>query len=104
MNKPEINETVRILLKRIRELPEGTETSTAKLIWGIFNNPRDLQGSFLDIHFALLDAAKQEGIYLDMSGHEGKDEGLPYNLEFVILRASVRSGNHFGTRFEYNEA
>ena len=87
MNKPEIDEIVRVLLKRIRELPEGTETSTAKLIWEIFNNPRDLRGSLMEIHFALLDAAKKEGIDLDMSGHEDRVEGLPCNLDFVIRQA-----------------
>ena len=84
MNKTEIDEIVRVLLKRIRELPEGTETSTAKLIWEIFNNPRDLRGSLMEIHFALLDAAKKEGIDLDMSGHNNKVEGLPCNLDFVV--------------------
>ena len=87
MNKPETDEIVRVLLKRIRELPEGTETSTAKLIWEIFNNPRDLRGSLMEIHFALLDAVKKEGINLDMSKHDGRVEGLPYNLDFVIRHA-----------------
>lgn len=87
MNKTEIDEIVRVLLKRIRELPEGTETSTAKLIWEIFNNPRDLRGSLMEIHFALLDTAKKEGIDLDMSKHDGRVEGLPCNLDFVIRQA-----------------
>lgn len=87
MNKSDIDEIVRVLLKRIRELPGGTETSTAKLIWEIFNNPRDPHVSFMEIHFALLDAAKKEGIDLDMSKHDGKAEGLPYNLDFVIRQA-----------------
>lgn len=87
MNKSEIDDIVRVLLKRIRELPEGTETSTAKLIWEIFHNPRDLCGSLMEIHFALLDAAKKEGIDLDMSGHEDRVEGLPCNLDFVIRQA-----------------
>ncbi len=87
MNKPEIDEIVRVLLKRIRELPEGTETSTAKLIWEIFNNPRDPHISLMEIHFALLDSAKKEGIDLDMSKHDGRVEGLPYNLDFVVRQA-----------------
>lgn len=87
MNKSEIDEIVRVLLKRIRELPDGTETSTAKLIWEIFHNPQDLRASLMEIHFALLDAAKKEGIDLDMSKHDGKAEGLPYNLDFVIRQA-----------------
>ena len=87
MNKTEIDEIVRVLLKRIRELPDGTETSTAKLIWEIFNNPRDLRGALMEVHFALLDAAKKEGIDLDMSGHEDRAEGLPCNLDFVIRQA-----------------
>ena len=87
MNKTEIDEIVRVLLKRIRELPDGTETSTAKLIWEIFNNPRDLRGSLMEVHFTLLEAAKKEGIDLDMSKHDGKAEGLPYNLDFVIRQA-----------------
>ena len=84
MNKNELNEVVQDLLKRIRELPDGSSISTAILVEEAYNNPRDLRDSLMEIHFALLDAAKKEGIKLDMSEYDDKAVGLPYNLNYVI--------------------
>ncbi len=36
------------------------------------------------IHETLIEAAKEKGITLDMSKHDERDEGLPYNLPFII--------------------
>ena len=37
-----------------------------------------------DLHDALFRAAKANKITLDMSEHEGRFEGLPFNLAFVV--------------------
>ena len=73
------------MLERIRELPDGTAITTAQLLDSLsYNNDRDLRRHLLKLHFELLKATEAEGINLDMSSHDGKIEGLPYNLDFVI--------------------
>jgi hypothetical protein len=44
------------------------------------------EGDLLAIHGALFRAAKASNITLDMSAHEGMEEGLPYNLDFIVRR------------------
>ncbi len=85
MDKEEISFCVKEMIARIRELPEGTCITTAQLLDSLcYNNDRNLRRHLLDVHFELLKAAEKEGITLDMSSHDGKIEGLPYNLDFVI--------------------
>ena len=85
MIKEEIKFCVRDMIGSIRELPDGTRITTAQLLNSLcYNNDRDLQRHLMEIHYELLQAAKAEGITLDMSSHDGKTEGLPYNLDFVI--------------------
>ena len=38
----------------------------------------------IDIHNALFRAAEANHITLDMSAHDGKLEGLPFNLDFIV--------------------
>ena len=37
-----------------------------------------------DIHFALFETDEKVGLTLDMSSHENKVEGLPFNLDFIL--------------------
>lgn len=39
-----------------------------------------------DVHFALFEAAEKAGLTLDMSEHENKVEGLPFNLDFILRK------------------
>ncbi|MGI5892463.1 MAG: hypothetical protein ACOX7H_07035, partial [Bacillota bacterium] len=39
-----------------------------------------------DVHFALFEAAEKAGLTLDMSAHENKVEGLPFNLDFILRK------------------
>ncbi len=73
------------LISRIRELPDGSWTTTARLLHDLGLDPEELQDSLFDIHFALFKAAEEEEIFLDMSSHDGLVEGLPYNLDFQIF-------------------
>ena len=85
MIKEEIKFCVRDMIGRIRDFPDGTRITTAQLLNSLcYNNDRDLQRHLMEIHHELLQAAKAEGITLDMSIHDGKIEGLPYNLDYVI--------------------
>ena len=59
-----------------------------------------------DLHDALFRAAKANKITLDMSEHEGKVEGLPFNLTFVVKNKKAqikcpRCGSTDTARFIY---
>jgi len=80
-------EILTALVKEVSALPGGSKTSVAKLFAGRYPEHRS------EIHeygFELMDdfliAAKKKGLLLDMSMHEGKVEGLPYNLMFKVYQ------------------
>ncbi len=83
-----MNESVKTvvaqLISRIREMPDGAQTSTARLIDDIGYRFGGRDFRLFEIHAALFKAAEAENIYLDMSSHEGLVEGLPYDLVFSI--------------------
>ncbi len=83
--KSKINTVVQRLLDRIRDMPDGSWVSTAKLLSESGYDLNELQDKLLEIHFSLIETAEAENIFLDMSSHEGKLEGLPYNLDFQVF-------------------
>jgi len=83
--KSEINTIVQKLLDEIEWMPDGRWASTAKLLEEAGFDRDGLQDDLMEIHFSLIEAAKAENILLDMSSHEGKLEGLPYNLDFQVF-------------------
>ena len=69
----------------LRELPEGTEITTYQLAKKAGFNISIYDASTLfPLHFAIFDAAEKAGMELDMSKHENKIEGLPFNLDYVV--------------------
>lgn len=79
-NDPYWNIPVYEIIKKIIDLPEGTETSITKLL----NNPQFTSKQLFDIYNSVIEVCKKINITLDFSQHEGKVEGLPYNLSFFI--------------------
>lgn len=68
------------LIKKLESLPDGTVTTTKRLLEELgyhYNFP-------LDIHYALLEAAQEKGIILDMSDHESGEERVPFDMGFTI--------------------
>ena len=82
--KEEISGIVTQLISRIREMPDGTRTTTAMLVREAGIKCEDWNDDLFEIHFALFSAAEAQNIYLDMTSHDNKVEGLPYNLDFAI--------------------
>ena len=72
------------LITRIKELPDGTRTSTSRLMDDIGYCFGEYDKEMFDIHFLLLETAEAENIFLDNSSHYGKYEGLPFNLDYLI--------------------
>jgi len=79
--------TIAALIARLKELPDGTEITTCQLMKaaGVWHDDMDFSDLML-IHSALFEAAEKEHITLDMSKHENMLEGLPYNLDFTVMR------------------
>ena len=87
MNKTQRGAVVRALLALLAAAPNGTVTTTGRLLSAAGIEDRAVsEGDLFDIHFDLFTAAEQAGWVLDMSAHEGKQEGLPYNLDFVLRK------------------
>jgi len=75
---------VATLMAKIKELPDGTRTTTSRLVSEVGFHFCDWDKQLFEIHHALFEAAEAENIYLDRSHHEGLTEGLPFNLDFFI--------------------
>ena len=87
MKRTTVNEIVAEMIKMLREAPDGTVTTTARLMMDTGYERSEYYGlDLIEVHFALMEEAEKAGITLDMSSHEGKDEGMPYSLEFVLRK------------------
>lgn len=85
MTKTEIRHIAENLVDELRELPDGTEITSAQLLKKGGYDIKGLDdGDMFDYHDALFRVAKANHIMLDMSKHDGKEEGLPWNLDFVV--------------------
>ena len=85
--KTDLRRIVRAVNKKLRECEDGTDITTCQLVVETgYDVKRLSEGDLLDIHEALFRAAKASNITLDMSAHEGMEEGLPYNLDFIVRR------------------
>lgn len=84
-SKEDLQYLAETFIEDLRELEDGTSTTTWKLL-DRYHYERDEfdKEDLLEIHAALIRAAKANHITLDMSAHVNKAEGLPYNLDFVV--------------------
>ena len=86
---------VEILLGWLAGQRDGFSTTTALLARCVLG--RDLSGDeLLDLDSALFLKAPEHGLELDKSHHDGKFEGLPYNLDFYVrkLREPIEGSAH----------
>lgn len=79
------------LVEELRECEYGTEISTSELlkISGYDLDEFEYDDLF-DLHYALFKAARENHIHLDMSAHNGLEEGLPFNLDFIVRNKSAQ--------------
>lgn len=76
----------------IYALSDGTNTTTVRVMAEIFLDEIDdiwKKQSYLGvelfvIHYEVMELLGKMGVELDMSSHDGKVEGLPYNLDFYV--------------------
>lgn len=82
------NEILQTLLKELQAMPAGERITTAMLLHRCFpeGTPGEDRMTFkMDIHYALFKLAGQNGLQLDMSAHDGKAEGMPYDLDYAVF-------------------
>ena len=82
-SKADLRHIAEDMIEDLRECEDGTVTTTGRLARDYGYDDMETFDLF-DLHDALFRAAKANKITLDMSEHEGKVEGLPFNLTFVV--------------------
>ena len=83
--KSNLRHIAEYLVEELREMPDGTEITSGQLLKVGGYDPQEFEFSdLMDYHQYLFRAAKASHITLDMSKHENKVEGLPFNLDFVV--------------------
>lgn len=81
-NDPFWNTPVYETVKKIIDLPDGTETSITKLL----NNSQLTSKQLFDIYTCVDKVCRKIDIVLDFSKENAKVVGLLYNLPFVIRK------------------
>lgn len=67
----------------LRGYENGSRTTTARLAHQLGYTDLTLF-DLLDVHNALLRTAQENHMELDFSEHDGKVEGWPFNLDFIV--------------------
>ena len=85
-------EMISKMIQVLRELPDGTEITTFQLVRkaGFDVSIYDAKTLF-PLHFAIFDEAEENSLELDMTKHENKLEGLPFNLDYVVRHTGKSS-------------
>lgn len=87
MDKSELMNIVSALIKRLQDAPDGYAIATAQLLHVAGYRTEDFtERELFEIHYALFAAAEEIGLVLDMSSHDNRFEGLPFNLDFVLRK------------------
>lgn len=81
-NDPFWNIPVYETVKKIIDLPDGTETSITKLL----NNSQFTSKQLFDIYTCVNRVCKRMDIVLDFGRENAKVDGLLYNLPFIIRK------------------
>ena len=80
-------EIITKLVKKIEELPNGTETTTSELLGEVEESASNFSNQeLLEIDKIMTEECKNKNITLDKSKHEGQIIGLPFHISFVIKK------------------
>ena len=84
-SKTDLREIAGYLIDDLRECEDGTCITTYQLLCEAGYEDEEFdEANLMEIHAALLKAAKANHITLDMSAHEYSFEGLVYNLDYIV--------------------
>ena len=73
------------IMKELVQQEDGFETSTCRLAYAMGYDDMD-EPDLFNLHRKLFELADKYDVVLDMSEHEGKFEGLQYNLTFILRK------------------
>ena len=79
----EINKIVSMVIDKIKELPEGTETSISCIISKIFMDNKLSTNDLFKINRDVINKVELENIVLDYSKYNNQEVGLPFNIPFI---------------------
>ena len=89
-------EIVQRMIEKLKEMPDASWATTSGLLLNLGYDLNKIDEDLNSIHFALFEAAENEDLLLDMSSHEDRFEGLPYNLDFQVFHRNQKE--HRGNR------
>ena len=84
LTKDEIRIIAEDLVEELRECPDRTRINTSLLLRQAGHEEDFDPIDMIRIHDELFEQAEANNMTMDMSGHENKTEGLPYNLYYII--------------------
>lgn len=91
MTKDEIRFIVQDVIDELRNLPDGYETTSGRLLFSIGHDLSDMpESELLEYHQQLFKMAEVNHIVLDISKHYGLFQGLPWNLDFVVRNSKAQ--------------
>ncbi len=86
-NNEELKTIVSSLIDKLKEVPEGYDTTTYLLLGDAGYDAESFDDEdLMNIHSELFNEASSSGLNLDMSAHFGKFEGLPYDLDYIVKK------------------
>lgn len=96
-NDPFWNEPVFEVVKKIIEMPNGTESSVSKLLGTSQYSSEQL----FDIHNSVNEVCKKLNIGIDYSEYKDKIVGLPFNIPFVKKEKKIPVCPNCGERLMF---
>lgn len=96
-NDPFWNEPVFEVVKKIIEMPNGTESSVSKLLGTSQYSSEQL----FDIHNSVNEVCKKLNIGIDYSEYKDKIVGLPFNIPFVKKEKKIPACPNCGERLMF---
>ena len=73
------------IITRLKSLPAGSRGCSAGLFRDVFpEEPMPEFKELFDLNYALHIQAEKAGLYLDSTHHFNMEEGLPFNLDFIV--------------------
>lgn len=91
---PETRMDAERILFALEKVPDGTNTTTYQQSAELLGCDVDADFAYLfDLHMAVMLLSETHGLKLDMSRHDYKEEGLPFNLDYDVWHRKDAASN-----------
>ena len=85
MKKPELDKIVKEEIEYIDQMPTGIASTTARIAVKLGYGNLSFDDLFY-IEDKVMNGTKHKEYRLDKSSHNGKVQGLPFNLDFIKIK------------------